>query len=88
MSKGVNYVHKLSNFRKELDKTLVEMASDIGVSKSYYEKIEANQRNPSYCFINKFKKAFPDADINKIFFAKNHTESVGELNSNPASNFA
>lgn len=66
-------MHNLSIFRKELNKTLTEMASDIGISKSYYEKIEANERNPSYRFISKFKQAFPDADADKIFFApKSH----------------
>jgi len=61
-------MNKLLEFRNKLNKSTLEMASIIGVSKSYYEKIEYEDRNPSYNFITKFKRAFPNADVNAIFF--------------------
>ncbi len=57
----------LKEFRKRLNFNTQQMATKIGVSKSLYEKIEFNQRKPSRNFISKFKKAFPEVDIN-IFF--------------------
>ena len=45
-----------------------DMAALIGVTLSLYSKIELGLRNPSYNFLTKFKAAFPDSDINKIFF--------------------
>lgn len=63
-------MNKLINFRNSLNKNTAEMAAIIGVSKSYYEKIEYEDRNPSYNFITKFKAAFPNADVDSIFFDK------------------
>ncbi len=62
-------MNKLTCFRNNLNKNTTEMASIIGVSKSYYEKIEYEDRNPSFNFITKFKKAFPYADVDNIFFS-------------------
>ena len=45
-----------------------EMAKKIGVSLTLYSKVELGERNPSYNFLTKFKKAFKDADIDAIFF--------------------
>ena len=59
---------RLIDFRKELGYTIEEMAFKIGVSTSFYEKIEYGDRNPSYNFITLFKKTFPTADANYIFF--------------------
>lgn len=61
-------MNNLTKFRINLKKSTSEMASIIGVSKSYYEKIEYEDRNPSYNFITKFKKAFPSTDVDSIFF--------------------
>lgn len=57
----------LANFREKLGKTQIQMADIIGVSASFYMKIEAGFKTPSYGFITKFKKAFPQIDTN-IFF--------------------
>lgn len=46
-----------------------EMADKIGISLSFYSKVELGEKNPSYNFISKFKTAFPDANIDRIFFA-------------------
>lgn len=61
----------LINFRIRKNKTIIEISKDIGVSSSYYVKIEQAKRNPSYNFLIKFKEAFPDASIDKIFFDSN-----------------
>lgn len=65
-------INGLSDFRKEKNKTMQEMASEIGISTSFYIKVEIGERNPSYSFLKKFKSAYPDADIDKIFF-ENYT---------------
>ena len=62
-------MNKLSEFRKEQHKTMNEMAKIIGISNSLYIKVETGERNPSYSFLSKFKREFPNADINRIFFA-------------------
>lgn len=59
---------KLHNFRLEQQKTLQEMSDSIGVSKSTYEKVEYEQRTPSYNFVKKFKNKYPQCDTNSIFF--------------------
>lgn len=58
----------LIKFRIAKNKTIIDFSKTIGVSSSYYVKIEQNKRNPSYNFLAKFKKAFPEASIDKIFF--------------------
>lgn len=59
----------LSDLRKSKNVSLAEMASFIGVSESLYSKIEYGNRQPSRAFMQKFKKAFPNCDMN-IFFDK------------------
>lgn len=48
------------------------MADQIGVSASYYYKIEAGQLNPSFTFMEKFKKAFPQVSLDEMFFQKKY----------------
>ncbi|MDY5105312.1 MAG: helix-turn-helix transcriptional regulator [Megasphaera elsdenii] len=59
----------LKDFRKSKGYTVSEMADKLRISKSLYEKIEYNDRNPSHNFMERFKKAFPDFDMN-LFFTK------------------
>jgi putative transcriptional regulator len=47
-----------------------DIAKLVGVSKSYYSKIEAGIQNPSYEFLRKFKQVFPKASIDDIFFSE------------------
>ena len=47
--------------------TVQEMAERLGVSLSLYCAIEYNQRKPSRNFMERFKKAFPEYNMN-IFF--------------------
>lgn len=63
----------LASFRQENNLTMDEMSEKIGISKSFYEKIESGKRQPSYNFIMKFKEVFPYADVNCIL---NPTQSV------------
>ncbi len=72
-------MNKLIEFRINLNKSTTEMAAIIGVSKSYYEKIEYEDRNPSYNFITKFKAAFPNADVDSIFFDEQPHAKCGTL---------
>jgi putative transcriptional regulator len=58
---------RLIAFRESIDKTQEEMARILGVSNSYYSKIELGERNPSYNFLTKFKSKF-NTNINDIFF--------------------
>lgn len=46
------------------------MAKRIGVSPSYYYKVESSYQNPSYEFLAKFKRSFPNASVDQIFFSK------------------
>jgi transcriptional regulator with XRE-family HTH domain len=59
----------LIDFRRNSGKSPKEMAALIGVSQSYYEKVEYDQKRPSREFLIKFKKAFPTFDID-LFFAE------------------
>lgn len=61
-------IKTLTDFRNSKNLSKQEMANEIGVSKSYYEKIEYGVRKPSYNFITKFMTRFPDIEIDDIFF--------------------
>lgn len=74
MSKNDN----LSRFRLSSGLTLKEIADKIGVSKSYYEKIESGIRNPSFNFIEKFKSKYKDVDADSLFFTKSTHEACSE----------
>jgi len=60
-------MQELKSFRISLGLTILEFADGIGVSKSLYEKIETGDRKPSRQFTAKFKKKYPQFDVN-IFF--------------------
>lgn len=44
------------------------MAERIGVSPSYYYKVEAGNCNPSFGFLAKLKNVFPSVCIDEMFF--------------------
>ena len=46
----------------------------IGISTSFYDKIEYGDRNPSFNFITLFKEAFPKAEVDEIFFKNDEHE--------------
>ena len=62
-------MEELKKFRESYNLTQREMAKVIGVSSSFYEKIENRYQQPSFNFVSKFTKAFPSADIGKLFFS-------------------
>lgn len=59
----------MKEFRVAIGKTQEEMAKNLGITKSYYEKIENNSRNISSALMKKIKKKYPLIDIN-IFLAQ------------------
>ena len=61
---------KLREFRESLHLSQKNMAKRIGVSPSYYYKVESGYQNPSYEFLAKFKRSFPNASVDQIFFSK------------------
>lgn len=54
-------------FRKKEKFTQDKFAKELGVSTSYYSKIESGNKKPSYEFICKFILRFPNVNL-KIFF--------------------
>ncbi len=62
--------NKLIKFRNNSNLTQKEIAELLDISEVYYMKIEHGDRNASYNFIKKFKKQFPEADIDELFFRR------------------
>lgn len=60
----------LKTYRISLNLNQKEMAQKIGVSASYYYKVESENQNPSFEFLSKFKKAFPKISIDELFFSE------------------
>jgi transcriptional regulator with XRE-family HTH domain len=77
------YSARLAVFRRTIGETSSKMAERMGVSKSFYEKVEYGDRGPSYNFICRFKRAFPTADAEYIFLdtvnAKNGEDVIVDL---------
>lgn len=63
-------MEKLREFRESLHLSQKSMAIGLGVSPSYYYKIESGYQNPSYEFLSKFKRRFPNVSVDQIFFSK------------------
>ena len=61
-------IEKLKQFRVNCGFKQNQMAQEIGISASYYYKVESGYQNPSYEFLKKFKERFPDASIDHVFF--------------------
>ena len=54
----------LKDFRNYKGLTTAQMAKKLKISKSWYEKVEFDYRQPSRNFLERFKKTFPDFDMN------------------------
>ncbi|MBS5581864.1 MAG: helix-turn-helix transcriptional regulator [Megasphaera sp.] len=65
----------LKDFRNYKGLTTAQMAKKLKISKSWYEKVEFDYRQPSRNFLERFKKTFPDFDMN-IFLPTNYTLRV------------
>lgn len=61
-------MESLKQFRKSLRLNQKEMAMRIGVSPSYYYKVESGIQTPSYEFMRKMKDRFPNISIDRVFF--------------------
>ncbi|MGL4761853.1 MAG: helix-turn-helix domain-containing protein [Sarcina sp.] len=61
-------MEKLVNFRHSLGFTQRQMSNNLDITESFYFKIENGERKPSYNFLKKFKKTFPKANIDFLFF--------------------
>lgn len=60
--------NSLKIFRQTKNMKQNEFAKIIGVSPSYYYKVESGQRKPSYEFMRKIKKAYPEICVDEMFF--------------------
>lgn len=58
---------ELRKFRAKTGKTQEEMAKSLGITLSFYSKIELGLKSPSLKTIKKFTEVFPRANVNKIF---------------------
>ena len=64
-------MQNLRDFRKTRGLSQVEMARKLGYTLSMYEKVERGRTRFSVKFLIAFKSAFPDANIDYIFFGNN-----------------
>ena len=55
---------ELKYFRKKIGKTQKQMAIELKISQSFYEKIESGKKKPIRKFLEKLKKKYPFLDIN------------------------
>ena len=62
----------LKSFRAAQGLTRKQMAERLGVSKSMNDKVEYSDREPSRNFLNRFKEAFPNFDMNLFFDTELH----------------
>lgn len=63
----------LREFREAIGMTQEEMATNLLISKSFYEKIENGERKPGRELIERFKMKYPILDIN-IFLNLENTK--------------
>lgn len=66
-------MESLKQFRRENGLSQSEMAKRLGMSKSFYEKVEYGDRSPSREFLERFKAAFPSYDMNIFFDERLHS---------------
>lgn len=60
----------LKDFRQQNNLSREQMAQLLGISLSLYNLVEFDIRQPSKNFLNRFKKAFPNFDMNIFFQSK------------------
>lgn len=60
---------KLQEFRQSKKLTQEQMAKQLEVTVSHYKALEYGQRNPSFELMEKIKRVFPKANIDKIFLS-------------------
>lgn len=62
-------MEKLRAFRKEKGLSQEKMAKMLDITLSMYEKVESGRAGVSAAFMRRLKSAFPDANIDLLFFA-------------------
>ncbi len=60
---------KLKQFRSSKNLSQVQMAKKLDITLSMYEKVESGRAGASAAFMRRLKSAFPDANIDFLFFA-------------------
>lgn len=64
-------MNNLRELRKENGLNQEQMAAELGVSLSMYQKVEQGNAKAGRKFMEKIKQRFPEASIDYIFFATN-----------------
>lgn len=64
-------MNNLRELRKENGLNQEQMAAELGVSLSMYQKVEQGNAKAGRKFMEKIKQCFPEASIDYIFFATN-----------------
>lgn len=64
-------MNNLRELRKENGYSQEQMAAELGVSLSMYQKVEQGNAKAGRNFMEKIKQRFPEASIDYIFFASN-----------------
>lgn len=62
-------MENLRSFRKEKGLSQDAMARVLGITLSMYEKVERGSTGVSAAFMRRLKAAYPDANIDTLFFA-------------------
>ena len=65
-------MNAIKKFRLERSFSRKKMAELMDISLSQYDKVEFNQRTPSQSFLRKFKRTFPEFDMNIFFEVQQH----------------
>ena len=72
-------MNELRKLRESQGLSRQRMADLLGVSRSFYEKVEIGDRGLSGNFIRKLKSQFPMIDVNVFFLPSNNTKSVQKV---------
>ena len=67
----------LKEFRLEKTLSKDRMARKIGVSTSFFEKVENGHAKPSRGFMEKLKSVYPEVNLDKMFFSD--LQKVGDI---------
>ena len=67
-------MNNLRELRKENSLSQEQMAAELGVSLSMYQKVEQGNAKAGRNFMEKIKQRFPEASIDYIFFASNSND--------------
>ena len=69
---------KLREFRKEKGLSQEKMAKILDITLSMYEKVEGGRAGASAAFMRRLKNAFPEVNIDSLFFAVNSNDVAVE----------